>query len=212
MTHEARAEWLPFPWILETYFATRQRRGEKKKEKRKGKKAGNSPASERTRGTNHSACFRVKPVAISKPDTTLVHLALALFPPSPSPWAWLAFSFGESDTRHAQRGGEDGGGVPFTVVSTPAAKSRAAPCNDDELALLRHYSVPLDTIVRATDRLRENSRGNGTERNGTPRQGERRRGGARPKGIFGEFLGPEWKKGGRKGKERVAYSRSCSVD
>lgn len=176
--------------------------GEKKKEKRKGKKAGNSPASERTRGTNHSACFRVKPVAISKPDTTLVHLALALFPPSPSPWAWLAFSFGESDTRHARRGGEDGGGVPFTVVSTPAAKSRAAPCNDDELALLRHYSVPLDTIVRATDRLRENSRANGTERLVRGRGGGGR---ARPKGIFGEFLGPEWKKGGER-KERKGES------
>lgn len=211
MTHEARAEWLPFPWILETYFATRQRRGEKKKEKRKGKKAGNSPASERTRGTNHSACFRVKPVAISKPDTTLVHLALALFPPSPSPWAWLAFSFGESDTRHARRGGEDGGGVPFTVVSTPAAKSRAAPCNDDELALLRHYSVPLDTIVRATDRLRENSRANGTERLVRGRGG----GGERVQREFSEnSSGRNGRKAesGRKGKERVAYSRSCSVD
>lgn len=211
MTHEARAEWLPFPWILETYFATRQRRGERKKEKRKGKKAGNSPASERTRGTNHSACFRVKPVAISKPDTTLVHLALALFPPSPSPWAWLAFSFDESDTRHARRGGEDGGGVPFTVVSTPAAKSRAAPCNDDELALLRHYSVPLDTIVRATDRLRENSRGNGTERLVRGRGG----GGERVQREFSEnSSGRNGRKAesGRKGKERVAYSRSCSVD
>lgn len=190
--------------------------GEKKKEKRKGKKAGNSPASERTRGTNHSACFRVKPVAISKPDTTLVHLALALFPPSPSPWAWLAFSFGESDTRHARRGGEDGGGVPFTVVSTPAAKSRAAPCNDDELALLRHYSVPLDTIVRATDRLRENSRGNGTERNGTERLVRGRGGGGeRVQREFSEnSSGRNGRKveSGRKGKERVAYSRSCSVD
>lgn len=38
--------------------------------------------------------------------------------------------------------------------------------------------------MRATDRLRENSRANGTERNGTPRQGERRRGESASKGNF----------------------------
>lgn len=125
-------------------------RREGKKERKGGKKkAGNSPASERSRGTNH-ACFRVKPVAISKPDTTLVRLALALFPPSLTlpPRGLGSHSLSARAIRGTHAREERGGESLLPVVSTPAAKSRAAPCNDDELALLRHYSVPLDTIVR----------------------------------------------------------------
>lgn len=98
--------------IFRYQAAVREGGKKEKKRKRRGKKAGNSPASERTRGTNHSACFRVKPVAISKPDTTLVHLAL------PPPVGLARILFRRERYRHARRGGgrRRGGG---TAVDGP---------------------------------------------------------------------------------------------
>lgn len=132
--------------------------------KREGKKAGgNSPAEQIT-----ALVFELSPLQFQS------RIPLALFP------VGLArVLFRRERYRHARTTRR----LPFTVVSTVARGEIVAPRNDDELALLRHHSVPWIRLC-ATDSL--------SAKFAFPRRGRGKNGG-KGKRIFGGN-GGEWKK------------------
>ena len=150
------------------------------------KKPGNS--IECTRGTNHSACFRVKPVAISKPNTRSPRLFSSL-------WASPAFSFGERYWRSLAP-------VPFTRslnAHGEIAERRGAVTTTNQLC----YGITPVRIRLCTLAGSQNSRT--TQRWQVQRPAERNRlgearGQRETRGKRGEVVDGERKKGRKDGE------------